>query len=121
MIEENNASSGAVESSAQQSQAEAKPAQSELTAQDILAASTVQTELSAGNQDTGKSRWYIVHTYSGFEQRVEATIKEMMRNAQDNGLIHEVVVPTERSSNWAKAVPSVPPRVSFIPVTSCSA
>ena len=96
MIEENNASSGAVESSAQQSQAEAKPAQSELTAQDILAASTVQTELSAGNQDTGKSRWYIVHTYSGFEQRVEATIKEMMRNAQDNGLIHEVVVPTEK-------------------------
>ena len=68
----------------------------ELTAQDILAASTVQTELSAGNQDTGKSRWYIVHTYSGFEQRVEATIKEMMRNAQDNGLIHEVVVPTEK-------------------------
>lgn len=96
MIEENNASSGAVESSAQQSQAEAKPAQSELTAQDILAASAVQTELSAGNQDTGKSRWYIVHTYSGFEQRVEATIKEMMRNAQDNGLIHEVVVPTEK-------------------------
>ena len=46
--------------------------------------------------DTGKSRWYIVHTYSGFEQRVEATIKEMMRNAQDNGLIHEVVVPTEK-------------------------
>ena len=121
MIEENNASSGAVESSAQQSQAEAKPAQSELTAQDILAASTVQTELSAGNQDTGKSRWYIVHTYSGFEQRVEATIKEMMRNAQDNGLIHEVVFRPKRSSNWAKAVPSVPPRVSFIPVTSCSA
>ena len=73
MIEENNASSGAVESSAQQSQAEAKPAQSELTAQDILAASTVQTELSAGNQDTGKSRWYIVHTYSGFEQRMTMT------------------------------------------------
>ena len=43
-----------------------------------------------------KARWYIVHTYSGFEQRVEATIKEMMRNAQDNGLIHEVVVPTEK-------------------------
>ena len=37
-----------------------------------------------------------MHTYSGFEQRVEATIKEMMRNAQDNGLIHEVVVPTEK-------------------------
>ena len=96
MIEEHNASSGAVESSAQQPQAEEQPVQSELTAQDILAASTVQTELSAGNEATGKSRWYIVHTYSGFEQRVEATIKEMMRNAQDHGLIHEVVVPTEK-------------------------
>ena len=96
MIEENNASSGAVESSAQQSQAEAKPAQSELTAQDILAASTVQTELSAGNQDTGKSRWYIVHTYSGFEQRVQKTIKAMMDSGEDNGLIQEVVVPTEK-------------------------
>ena len=37
-----------------------------------------------------------MHTYSGFEQRVEATIKEMMRNAQDNGLSHEGVVPTEK-------------------------
>ncbi len=43
-----------------------------------------------------KSRWYIVHTYSGFEQRVESTIREMMRNGQDKGLIHEVILPTER-------------------------
>ena len=41
-------------------------------------------------------RWYIVHTYSGFEQRVEQTIREMMRTAQEGGLIHEVVVPTEK-------------------------
>ncbi len=96
MIEKNNESLGeTVDPSSQQSQ-ENNPVQSTLTAQDILAASTVQTELGAGTQDIGKSRWYIVHTYSGFEQRVEATIKEMMRNAQDQGLIHEVVVPTEK-------------------------
>lgn len=95
MIEETNASSGAVESSAQQTKTE-NPVQSELTAQDILAASTSQIEANTTHPDTGRSRWYIVHTYSGFEQRVEATIKEMMRNAQDQGLIHEVVVPTER-------------------------
>jgi len=52
MIEENNASSGAVESSAQQSQAEAKPAQSELTAQDILAASTNSDRAERGESDT---------------------------------------------------------------------
>lgn len=46
--------------------------------------------------DPEKSRWYIVHTYSGFEHRVEATIREMMRTGQDAGQIHEVVMPTEK-------------------------
>jgi transcriptional antiterminator NusG len=41
-------------------------------------------------------RWYILHTYSGFEQRVEQTIREMMRTGQDAGLIREIVVPTEK-------------------------
>jgi transcriptional antiterminator NusG len=41
-------------------------------------------------------RWYILHTYSGFEQRVEQTIREMMRTGQDGGLIREIVVPTEK-------------------------
>lgn len=43
-----------------------------------------------------KARWYIVHTYSGFEQRVEKTILEMMRTRQDQGQIEQVVVPTEK-------------------------
>jgi transcriptional antiterminator NusG len=47
-------------------------------------------------QSTPKARWYIVHTYSGFEQRVEQTIREMMRTGQDKGQIEEVVMPTER-------------------------
>ncbi len=45
---------------------------------------------------TPRARWYILHTYSGFENRVEQTIREMMRQGQDNGLIEEVVVPTEK-------------------------
>jgi transcriptional antiterminator NusG len=49
-----------------------------------------------------KGRWYIVHTYSGFEQRVEQTIREMMRTGQDQGLIEEVVVPTEKVIELAK-------------------
>ena len=43
-----------------------------------------------------KARWFIVHTYSGFENRVEQTIREMMRTRQDDGAIEEVVVPTEK-------------------------
>lgn len=49
-----------------------------------------------------KSRWYIVHTYSGFEQRVQKTINEMIRNGQDEGLIQEVVVPTEKVMELGK-------------------
>ena len=37
-----------------------------------------------------KARWYIVHTYSGFEQRVQKTINELRRTGQDEGLIEEV-------------------------------
>lgn len=105
MIEENSLPSekeevsASEEISAEQSGTENVPVTStvsELTAQDILAGSTGVTGETSPNVDPGKSRWYIVHTYSGFEQRVEATIREMMRNAQDEGLIQEVVVPTER-------------------------
>ena len=45
---------------------------------------------------TPRARWYILHTYSGFENRVEQTIRELMRQGQDQGLIEEVVVPTEK-------------------------
>ncbi|NJB69528.1 transcriptional antiterminator NusG [Desulfobaculum xiamenense] len=48
------------------------------------------------NDSLPKARWYIVHTYSGFEQRVEQTLREMMRTGQDSGQILEVVMPTEK-------------------------
>ena len=49
---------------------------------------------SASGREAG--HWYILHTYSGFEQRVEQMIRELMRSGQDNGCIHDVVVPTEK-------------------------
>ena len=62
-----------------------------------------EADNSGQNPETGaetasepKARWYIVHTYSGFEHRVEQTIREFMRNEQDRGEIKDVVVPTEK-------------------------
>ena len=49
---------------------------------------------SVSAQDSG--HWYILHTYSGFEQKVEQMIRELMRSGQDQGCIHDVVVPTEK-------------------------
>ncbi len=46
--------------------------------------------------NASKARWYILHTYSGFENRVELTIRKMIQNGDANGEIVEVVVPTER-------------------------
>ncbi len=40
--------------------------------------------------------WYMLHTYSGFEMRVEKQINEMKRHSQDIGLVHQVLLPTEK-------------------------
>ena len=50
--------------------------------------------MSDSNSTTPKARWYILHTYSGFENRVEQTIREMMRTGQDDGMIETVIIPT---------------------------
>lgn len=52
--------------------------------------------LDDNSEEAKKARWYIVHTYSGFEQRVKKTIDEMRRTGQDGGTIEKVVVPTEK-------------------------
>ena len=38
----------------------------------------------------------MLHTYSGFEMRVEKQINELKRTNQDEGLIHQVLLPTEK-------------------------
>ncbi|MDY7000224.1 MAG: transcription termination/antitermination protein NusG [Thermodesulfobacteriota bacterium] len=47
-------------------------------------------------EEQPRARWFIVHTYSGFEQRVEQTLNEMIRTGQAKGLIEQVVMPTEK-------------------------
>lgn len=41
-------------------------------------------------------RWYIVHTYSGFEQRVKQLLDEKIRSARLEQLFGEVMIPTEK-------------------------
>lgn len=42
-----------------------------------------------------KARWYVVHTYSGHENKVKANIEKMVENRGMVDDIFEVVVPTE--------------------------
>ena len=41
------------------------------------------------------AQWYVVHTYSGYENKVKDSLEKMVENNNMQDLIFEVVVPTE--------------------------
>ena len=41
------------------------------------------------------SKWYVVHTYSGYENKVATNIEKVVENRKMHDLILEVKVPTE--------------------------
>ncbi|WP_204663623.1 transcription termination/antitermination protein NusG [Fusibacter tunisiensis] len=45
--------------------------------------------------DTNNAKWYVVHTYSGHENKVKANIEKIVENRGMEDVILEVVVPTE--------------------------
>ena len=45
--------------------------------------------------DETKVRWYVVHTYSGYENKVKANLEKIIENRGMQDLIHEVSVPIQ--------------------------
>ena len=43
------------------------------------------------------ARWYVIHTYSGYENKVAQTILKVVENRKLHDLIQEVKVPTEKA------------------------
>jgi len=41
------------------------------------------------------SQWYVVHTYSGYENKVKANIEKIVENRGMHDQIHQIVVPTQ--------------------------
>ena len=41
------------------------------------------------------ANWYVVHTYSGYENTVKATIEKYVENRHLQDLIHEISIPLE--------------------------
>ena len=48
-----------------------------------------------GLRGDGSAKWYVVHTYSGYENKVKLNIEKMVENRGMQDLILEIVVPTE--------------------------
>lgn len=42
-----------------------------------------------------RARWYVVHTYSGYENKVKANLEKTIENRNLHHLIHDVQVPME--------------------------
>lgn len=42
-----------------------------------------------------EARWYVIHTYSGYENKVAGNLEKLVENRKMHDLIHEIRVPTE--------------------------
>jgi len=47
------------------------------------------------SKENGEKRWYIVHTYSGYEERVERSLRQRVKYMDAEDKIFQVVVPKE--------------------------
>ena len=45
---------------------------------------------------TEREKWFIVHTYSGYENKVADSLKKTVENRQMQDLIKDIVIPTEK-------------------------
>ena len=41
------------------------------------------------------ARWYVVHTYSGYENKVKVNIEKVVENRHLESLIHDIQIPME--------------------------
>ncbi len=63
-----------------------------LIAEDALPEETTSTEQENAES---KAKWYVIHTYSGHENKVKVNIEKLVENRGMQDLVLEVVVPTE--------------------------
>src|SRR5690554_7251598 len=47
------------------------------------------------NQNLEEAKWYVIHTYSGYENKVKATLERLVENRGIHDYIQEVSVPVE--------------------------
>ena len=52
---------------------------------------------------TEKPRWYVIHTYSGYENNVKANIEKIIENRNMYDVITEVVVPMQNTYEMTKS------------------
>jgi len=46
------------------------------------------------------ARWYVVYTYSGYENKVKATLEKIVENKGIQDKIQEIIIPMEEDETW---------------------
>lgn len=71
-------------------------AEREIPAEPAAEEQGIRDDLTASlSSDAEKAKWYVVHTYSGHENKVKVNIEKIVENRGMQDLIQCVVVPTE--------------------------
>lgn len=52
--------------------------------------------LSGGNRQTGERNWYVIHTYSGYEDQVTDSLRQRIESFGMQDKIFDVIVPKEK-------------------------
>ena len=67
-----------------------------------------------GIRGDGMAHWYVVHTYSGHENKVKVNIEKMVENRGMQDLILDIIVPTEDRVEMKDGEKSRPERYSRV-------
>ncbi|HHX14413.1 MAG TPA: transcription termination/antitermination factor NusG [Clostridiales bacterium] len=71
-------------------------------------------ETDAGEQESDvRARWYVIHTYSGHENKVKVNIEKLVENQGMQDLVLQVVVPTEDSIEFKDGQRKIKTRKMF--------
>jgi transcriptional antiterminator NusG len=72
------------------------PKMGRLTLRERLAAKRAESQEAAPEQtEPEKGAWYVLHTYSGYENKVKKTIETRVESLDLSERVHEIVVPTQ--------------------------
>jgi len=60
------------------------------------------------NEASEEAKWYVVHTYSGYENKVKANLEKIVENRNLQDYILDIVVPMEEQIEIKTARKSLP-------------
>jgi transcriptional antiterminator NusG len=93
--------------------------EAEAAAEEVVADTVEETEAPAAEpapveqEADGKMRWYVLHTYSGRENKVRETIERLIKNSGMEDRFGKVLVATEEVAEMKKGKKSVSKRKLF--------